>query len=179
MDAKQLMDNNELLPYKNKVMNILLSSPILYELCKNTKCENIELAENLIGKNYVSQLFIDDVVTDKEAYVLFDFDEDAVQNYVKTGLSTYNTYILYFHIICHKDIYMVHGIGTRCDCIVAELCRLFKDKMFYTDGSLGIGTNKKIHDNIMTSPNDKYVAREIQFLITDYDERVKMKNAHR
>lgn len=175
-NAKDLFDNNELLPYKNKIMTILTSSEVLYELVLNKPCMDIEYAEDLVGVNYVPELFVDETITETQAYILFDIDEHSIQR-INTGKSTYNSYKLYFHIICHKNknFYMVNGIGTRCDCIVAELCRLFKDKLLYSDGGLGIGTNKKIYDTVTTAPNAKYTARELCFLINDFDERVKTK----
>lgn len=173
LNAKELFDNNEILPYKNKIINILLSSETLYELVTNKPCEDIELAEDLIGTNYVPELFVGNTITEMQAYVLFDIDQHSV---IKgTSKSTYGSYKVYFHIICHKGIYSVDGIGTRCDCIVAELCRLFKDKLLNEDGALGISTNQKISDVVMTSPNDDYVARELVFSITDFDERVQMR----
>lgn len=174
INAKELHDNNEILPYKSKIMNILLSSETLYELVTNEPCEDIELAENLIGTNYVPELFVGDTITETQAYVLFDIDQHPITK--NTNKNTYSSYNVYFQILCHKKIYMVDSIGAaRCDCIVAELCRLFKDKLLYADGSLGIGTNKKVSDTVMTAPNSDFVARELVFRITDFDERVKKK----
>ena len=173
VNAKELFDNNEILPYKNKIMNILLSSETLYELVLNRPCEDIELAENLIGTNYVPELFVGDTITETQAYILFDIDQHSIIK--NTGKSTYGIYRVYFDIMCHKGIYYVDGIGTRCDCISAELCRLFKDKLLFEDGSLGIGTNQKISDTVMASPNSDFLARELIFEITDFDERLKKK----
>lgn len=172
LNAKELLDNNEILPYKSKIMNILLSSETLYELVTNKPCEDIELAENLIGKNYVPHLFVEDTITETQAYVLFDIDQHSVIK--NANKSTYGSYDVCFQILCHKKIYMVDSIGaTRCDCIVAELCRLFKDKLLSADGSLSIGTNQKVSDSVLIAPNNDFVARELIFRITDFDERVK------
>lgn len=173
LNAKELFDNNEILPYKNKIMSILLTSDVLYELVLNKPCEDIELTENLIGVNYVPQLFVGDTITETQAYVLFDIDQHSMIK--NAGKSTYGSYRVYFDIICHKSIYYVDGVGTRCDCIVAELCRLFKDKLLFKDGSLGISTNQKVSDTVMVSPNNDFIARELVFEVTDFDERVKKK----
>lgn len=173
IDAKELLDNNEIMPYKSKIMNILLSSETLYELVTNKSCEDIELAENLIGVNYVPHLFVDGTITKTQAYVLFDIDQRSVMR-KDAGKSTYSSYTVRFDIFCHKGIYMVDELGyTRCDCIVAELCRLFKDKLLYSDGSLGISTNQKVSDTVIPASNNDFVARELVFTITDFDERVQ------
>ena len=48
LNIKEIYDNNEIIPYKNKVMNVLTSSETLYELVTNQSCEDIELSEELV-----------------------------------------------------------------------------------------------------------------------------------
>lgn len=168
LNPKELCDNNEIIPYKSKIMSILTSSSTLFELVLNKPCEDIELTEELIGANYFPQLFVDNTITETQGYVLFDIEQIADRRD-----DTYNTYNIIFHIIVHKSIYSTGGYGTRCDCIVSEICRLFKDKFWQAEGGLGIGKTRKVYDKIMTAPTADYVARELMFYITDFDERVK------
>ena len=172
----ELYNDNEVMRYKNKIMNYLIAnsdeklSKALYELLLNQECTNIELCENLLWKNIVPELFVDGTVTETQAYILFDIDIKA-----NSRIDTYNNITLYFHILSHKSIVNVKNIGTRCDSIVSILCKIFKDKIFYSDGAIGIGKNHKTTDRVLSSPNNNYVARELIFTITDFDERVKNK----
>ena len=171
MNKQELYDNNELIPYKNKILNALAKSTMLYELVLNTPCDNVELMEGLRWVNYIPHLYVDGTIKETEAYVMFDIDQRT------SPVDAYNTYNIYFQIICHKSIAHIASVGaTRCDCIISELCHLFKDKMLNADNGLGLGKNLKTHDRVINPPNNNFIARELAFSVTDFDERLKKRH---
>lgn len=166
-DIKGLEKYNHLMAYEKEVMKVLLSSSTLAELCKNKELNEDEIS-SLKWTNYFPSLFIEDTITDTEAYILYNFDSNV--NYVA---DTYFDSKLVFHIFCHKDILRVpNGTSTRYSAIIAELNRLFDDKSI-----LGIALNSKISDSILSPKNPKYVARQLVFDIKDIAER-SMENYH-
>ena len=89
---------NHLMSYEKEVMNVLLSSPVLAELCKNREVDEDEIS-SLKWVNYFPSLYIEDTITETEAYVLYNFD--IQENYVA---DTYFDGKLIFQVFCHKDI---------------------------------------------------------------------------
>ena len=166
-DLKKMEKYNHLMKYEKEVMKVLLSSPVLAELCKNREVDEDEIP-TLKWTNYFPSLFIEDTITETEAYILYNFD--MTENY---RADTYFDGKLIFQIFCHKDVLRVpNGVSTRYSAIVSELCRLFDDKNI-----LGIALNSKYSDIIISPKNPKYVARELVFDIKDIAER-SMENYH-
>lgn len=166
-DLKSLEKYNHLMKYEKEVMKVLLSSPTLAELCKNKEMNEDEIS-SLKWTNYFPSLYVEDTITDTEAYILYNFDSE--ENYVA---DTYFDTKLVFNIFCHKDILRVpNGVSTRYSAIIAELNRLFDDKNI-----LGIALNSKISDSILSPKNPKYVARQLVFDVKDIAER-SMENYH-
>lgn len=163
MTLTDLVKNNEMAEYRVLTTNLLKSSPFIYELLKNKQMENEEQIDELDWKNIIPQLFVDTTITEAEAYIAFDFISKV------NTVDTYKTTHVYFQVICNKKVVILpDGIGTRCDAIIAEIYRLFKDK-----NTLGIGLNSEVSNGIYNISNPDFVARELIFKVTDFDERVK------
>lgn len=162
VNIKSLEKHNNLMKYEKDVMKILLSSTVLAELCLNREVYEDEV-DMLKWKNYIPSLFVEDTITNTEAYIFYNFD--STENYVDTYFDTN----LVFQIYCHKDILRVpNGTSTRYSAIIGELNRLFDGKQL-----LGIAYNNKKSDRILSPTNPKYVARQLIFEIKDFSERSK------
>ena len=158
---KSLEKYNHLMIYEKEVMKVLLTSSVLAELCKNKEVNEDEISDLKWG-NYFPSLFIEDTITDTEAYIMYNFDIE--ENYIA---DTYFDGKLVFQVYCHKDILRVpYGVSTRYSAIIAELNRLFDNKNI-----LGIALNSKTSDLILAPKNPKYVGRQVVFSIKDIAER--------
>ena len=163
MTLTDLVKNNEMAEYRILTMNLLKSSPFIYELLTTKQLESEEQIYELDWKNIIPQLFVDTTITESQAYIAFDFTSKV------NSVDTFKTTHVYFQIICNKKIVVLPDkIGTRCDAIISEIYRLFKDK-----NTLGIGHNTEISNSIINISNPDFVAREIIFKVADFDERVK------
>lgn len=163
MTLTDLVKNNEMAEYRLILISLLKSSPFLYELLTTETQENEEQMDTLVWKNIIPQLFVDNTITEAQAYIAFDFSSKV------NGIDTYKTTYVYFQIICNKKkVILPNGIGTRCDAIIAEIYRLFKDQT-----TLGIGHNTEVSNSIYNVSNPDFVGREIIFRVADFDERVK------
>lgn len=162
IDIKELEKHNNLITLEKKVMKVLMSSKTLAELCLNREVYEDEI-ESLIWRNYIPSLFIEDTITDTEAYICYNF------NAVENPVDTYQDISLVFQIFCHKDIMrMTNGIATRYNAIVAELIRLFDDKNL-----MGIAYHHRVEDYIMTPQIAKFTARQVTFKLKDFSESSK------
>ncbi len=168
MDNDELIKNNVLIQYKQKIMDILVSSPYLAELCSIDGYDP-ECLDDLMWENYVPTLFVEDNIENKEVYIMFDF------SFEQSRITTYANINLVMQIYCHKDIIRLpNGLATRIDAVIAEICRLI-------DGLniLGIGYNDKIYDRILQSTNIHYTARELVFGVVDFSEVSRHAKPHR
>ncbi|MCQ2543391.1 MAG: hypothetical protein MJ126_04445 [Lachnospiraceae bacterium] len=167
MTTEEMIKYNKTVEYRQKIMETLLSSEILPELCKNRPVDEEEVPE-LIWKNYLPKLFVDGTITDKEAYILFDFD------IYSNRVNTYDNVTFYIQIFCSKDIVRLdNGMAVRTDAIVAELNRLLDGK-----NVLGIGYNNRVYEKIIESPNNQYIATQLCYKVVDFNEKsvIRAKN---
>ena len=74
MDIETLKENNNLIKYRDAIMEQLISSVNLAILCKN-KTVTEEETMDLIWDNYIPMLFVDGTITNAEAYIMFDIDD--------------------------------------------------------------------------------------------------------
>lgn len=160
MTTEEMIKYNKSVEYRQKVMETLLKSEVLPELCKNKPVDEEDIPD-LIWKNYLPKLFIDGTITEKEAYILYDFD---IKSY---RVDTYDSVTMYVQVYCSKDIIRLdNGMAVRTDAIIAELNRLFDGKNI-----LGIGYNDKVSERIIESPNNQYVATQIVYKVVDFNEK--------
>lgn len=167
MTTEEMIKYNKTVEYRQKIMETLLSSEILPELCKNRPVDEEEAPE-LIWKNYLPKLFVDGTITDKEAYILYDFD------IYSNRVNTYDNVTFYIQIFCSKDIVRLdNGMAVRTDAIVAELNRLLDGK-----NVLGIGYNNRVYEKIIESPNNQYIATQLCYKVVDFNEKsiIRAKN---
>lgn len=167
MTTEEMIKYNKTVEYRQKIMETLLSSETLPELCKNRPVDEEEVPE-LIWKNYLPKLFVDGTITDKEAYILFDFD------IYSNRVNTYDNVTFYIQIFCSKDIVRLdNGMAVRTDAIVAELNRLLDGK-----NVLGIGYNNCVYEKIIESPNNQYIATQLCYKVVDFNEKsvIRAKN---
>lgn len=167
MTTEEMIKYNKTVEYRQKIMETLLSSETLPELCKNRPVDEEEVPE-LIWKNYLPKLFVDGTITDKEAYILFDFD------IYSNRVNTYDNVTFYIQIFCSKDIVRLdNGMAVRTDVIVAELNRLLDGK-----NVLGIGYNNRVYEKIIESPNNQYIATQLCYKVVDFNEKsvIRAKN---
>ena len=164
MDIETLKENNNLIKYRDAIMEQLISSVNLAILCKY-KTITEEESMDLIWDNYIPMLFVDGTITNAEAYIMFDIDVR------KSSVKTYDNIRLYFQIYCDKEIVRANnGQCTRIDAIISELMRLFDEK-----STLGIGYNIRVSDSILNTTNVKYVGRQLEFDVSDFAERSKIR----
>lgn len=163
MDITNLKKYNNLIEYRDAIMEQLTASTDLATLCKN-KTITEEETMDLIWENYIPMLFVDGTIKETEAYIMFDIDVRG------NKVSTYNNARIYFQIYCDKSIVRANnGQCTRIDAIASELMRLFDGKT-----TLG-GYNVRIADSILNTTNVKYIGRQIEFEVTDFAERSKIR----
>lgn len=167
MTTEEMIKYNKSVEYRQLVMETLLQSDILPELCKNRPVDEEEVPD-LIWENYLPKLFIDGTIVNSEAYILYDFDVYS------NKVNTYDNVTMYIQVYCSKDIARLdNGNAVRIDAIVAELNRLLDGKNI-----LGIGYNNKVSERIIESPNNKYIATQIVYKVVDFNEKsiIRAKN---
>lgn len=167
MTTEEMIKYNKTVEYRQKMMETLLQSEVLPELCKNKPVDEEEIPE-LIWNNYLPKLFVDGTITDKEAYILYDFD------IYSNRVNTYDNVTFYIQVFCSKDIVRLdNGMAVRTDAIVAELNRLLDGKNI-----LGIGYNNRVYEKIIESPNNQYIATQLCYKVVDFNEKsiIRAKN---
>lgn len=167
MTTEEMIKYNKTVEYRQKIMETLLQSEVLPELCKNRPVDEEEIPE-LIWNNYLPKLFVDGTITDKEAYILYDFD------IYSNRVNTYDNVTFYIQVFCSKDIVRLdNGMAVRTDAIVAELNRLLDGKNI-----LGIGYNNRVYEKIIESPNNQYIATQLCYKVVDFNEKsiIRAKN---
>lgn len=167
MTTEEMIKYNKTVEYRQKIMATLLQSEVLPELCKNRPVDEEEIPE-LIWNNYLPKLFVDGTITDKEAYILYDFD------IYSNRVNTYDNVTFYIQVFCSKDIVRLdNGMAVRTDAIVAELNRLLDGKNI-----LGIGYNNRVYEKIIESPNNQYIATQLCYKVVDFNEKsiIRAKN---
>ncbi len=167
MTTEEMIKYDKTVEYRQKIMETLLQSETLPELCKNRPVDEEEIPD-LIWNNYLPKLFVDGTITDKEAYILFDFD------IYSNRVNTYDNVTFYIQIFCSKDIVRLSdGMAVRTDAIVAELNRLLDGKNI-----LGIGYNNRVYEKIIESPNNQYIATQLCYKVVDFNEKsiIRAKN---
>ena len=65
MTTEEMIKYNKSVEYRQKVMETLLKSEILPELCKNKPVDEEDIPD-LIWKNYLPKLFVDGTITEKD-----------------------------------------------------------------------------------------------------------------
>lgn len=168
MNGEELVKNNAIVGYKQKIMDALMSSPYLAELCKLEDYDP-DCLDDLMWDNYTPTLFVEDDIEKKEVYIMFDF------SYEQSRITTYANINLVMQIYCHKDIIRLpNGLATRIDAAIAEINRLIDGQNI-----IGIGYNDKVYDRILQSTNIHYTARELVFRVVDINEVSKYGKPHR
>lgn len=162
------INDNLIEDYRSVITNTILSNETIVKVLSNDTLD-LESADELLWEHLVPQQYIPDTITETGSYILYDMDENVLYSRGSTN-STYTELTLYFWILTHKDMPKYKG-RLRNDILSRELKKMFNE----TDG-LGIAKNHLIHNSIYNTPNYKYMGRLLAFKITDWSDKVRLKN---
>ena len=162
------INDNLIEDYRSVITNTILSNETIVKVLSNDTLD-LESADELLWEHLVPQQYIPDTITETGSYILYDMDENVLYSRGSTN-STYTELTLYFWILTHKDMPKYKG-RLRNDILSRELKKMFNE----TDG-LGIAKNHLIHNSIYNTPNYKYMGRLLAFKITDWSDKVRLRN---
>ena len=162
------INDNLIEDYRSVITNTILSNETIVKVLSNDTLD-LESADELLWEHLVPQQYIPDTITETGSYILYDMDENVLYSRGSTN-STYTELTLYFWILTHKDMPKYKG-RLRNDILSRELKKMFNE----TDG-LGIAKNHLIHNSIYNTPNYKYMGRLLTFKITDWSDKVRLRN---
>lgn len=167
------INDNLIEDYRSVITNTILSNETIVKVLANIEDDDgfdiDKVGESLLGKRLMPQQYVPDTVTDTGSYILYDLDENVLYSRGSTN-STYTELTLYFWILTHKDMPNYKG-RLRNDILSRELKKMFNE----TDG-LGIAKNHLMYNRIYNTPNYKYMGRLLAFKITDWSDKVRLRN---
>lgn len=161
------VNDNLIEDYRSVITNTILSNETIVKVLSNDELD-LETADELLGEHLIPQQYVPDTVTETGSYILYDLDENVLYSRGSTN-STYTELTLYFWVLTHKDMPNYKG-RLRNDILSRELKKMFNE----TEG-LGIAKNHLIHNSIYNTPNYKYMGRLLEFKITDWSDKVRLR----
>lgn len=162
------INDNLIEDYRSVITNTILSNETIVKVLSNDTLD-LESADELLWEHLVPQQYIPDTITETGSYILYDMDENVLYSRGSTN-STYTELTLYFWVLTHKDMPNYKG-RLRNDILSRELKKMFNE----TDG-LGIAKNHLMYNRIYNTPNYKYMGRLLAFKITDWSDKVRLRN---
>lgn len=112
------------------------------------------------GRIFFPYEYIPDTIERTFCAVCFDVS----MNY--TNISTYDTMLIYFYIMCHVDVAIVPELpGLRYDMIAHQITRDFADKPFFGIGNAQVRMNRPY---IVTRIEHVIRGRTLAFEVADF-----------
>lgn len=157
--------------YRNYITNTLLSNETIVKVLSNDEFSLDDADELLYGDDPHIQPheFIPGTITETGSYIMYDMEENAVYSHGST-VSTYTEVTLYFWVITHKNMVKYKG-RLRNDILTRELKYSFGEK-----NGLGIAKNHFVYNKLYNVGNNNYTGRLVKFIITDWSDRVRLRD---
>lgn len=162
------VNDNLIEDYRNVITNTILSNKTIVEVLSDGTLDT-ESSDELLWTHLIPQQYIPYTITDTGSYIMYDLDENVIIPRNSTN-STYTELTLYFWIFTHKQEPRYNG-RLRNDILNRELKLLFNDTK-----NMGISKNHLIFSKVFNSGNYDYMGRYMAFKITDWSDKVRLRN---
>ena len=146
---------NEVILYKNIVMQKLLESNILTELV-DVEGEYAGHEEDLLYKRIYPYEYIPDIIEETGCYILFDIDVE-----LNRRNKTFNKFNLFIYTLAHVNT-MRTPTGLRPDLMVTEI-----EKIFEGFSILGVGEMQLVYNRRFYT-GERFRGRALCFEMADF-----------
>lgn len=154
----------EIIEYRNKIINAIVSSPELVKLLGEEKAEYPE--DTIPWKWVFPHQFIPETITKTERYINFEISAkmDSKNN-------VYKDLTIYFYVFCHQDVIKYKDKGSTCLWYDKAVCEL--DNIFNEHDIIGIGGTLYLDDNVPYYPQNVFRGRMLKFVVKDFNNGLK------
>lgn len=154
----------EIIDYRNKIMDAIVSSS---ELVKLLGEENSEYPEDVIPWKWVfPHEFIPEVITETNRYINFEISAN-----IDSRNNVYKDIAIYFYILSHQDVIRYKEKGRSFLWYDKVACEL--DNIFNEHDILGIGGTMQLVSNVPYFPQQKFKGRVLKFVVKDFNNGLK------
>ena len=151
--------------YRDVITSMILKNDNITSVLMHGK-EGTTDVDALLWKNLIPQKYVDGVVTEAEAHILYDIDLDIIYP-MNSSKGVYAGVTVYFWLRTHKNAPTING-RLKNDVLSYEL-----KQMFNRYKGLGIAPAKLIYDRHDVPEIKEYAGRLLVFNVTDWGEDIR------